>query len=85
MYGMHGNALTDVRMACMCTVFGVGGEISLSLFVFLCFYLEMSIFALMFLGNDIVQLHINLCVFGSYVREKGESVRTRKGWWDNKL
>ena len=45
----------------------------------------MSIFALMVLGNDNVQLHINLCVFGSYVREKGESVRTRKGWWDNKL
>ena len=45
----------------------------------------MSIFELMFLGNDIVLLHKNLYVFGAYVREKGESVRTRKGWWDNKL
>ena len=26
----------------------------------------MSIFALMFLGNDIVQLHKNLYVFGAY-------------------
>jgi hypothetical protein len=46
---------------------------------FLMFCLGMGIFVLLFLLNDIVQLHINLCVFGSCVGGKGESVRTGKG------
>ena len=45
----------------------------------------MGIFAFIFFGNDIVQLHINLYVLETHVREKGESVRTRKGCGDNKL
>jgi hypothetical protein len=69
-----------------CALFlSLGGSSPSRCSPFLCFFLEMSIFALMSLGNDIVELHINLCLFGSYVREKGASVRTRKGWWDNKL
>jgi hypothetical protein len=52
---------------------------------FLWFWLEMGIFALMCLGNDIEILHINLYVFGSWVREKGEGVRTRKSSWNKKL
>ncbi len=52
---------------------------------FLCFYLEMGIFALMCLKNDVEILHINLYVFGSRVREKGKGVRTRKSCWHKKL
>jgi hypothetical protein len=52
---------------------------------FFWFCVEMSFFALIFLRNDIEILHINLYVFGLWVREKGEGVRTRKGWWDNFL
>ena len=52
---------------------------------FLWFWLEMGIFALMCLENDIEILHINLYVFGSWVREKGKGVRTRKSCWDKKL
>ncbi len=52
---------------------------------FLCFCLEMGFFALMCLKNDIEILHINLYVFGSRVREKGQGVRTRKGCWHKKL
>jgi hypothetical protein len=64
-----------------CALFlSLGGSSPSCCSPFLCFFLEMSIFALMSLGNDIVQLRINLYVFGSYVREKVESVRTRKGW-----
>jgi hypothetical protein len=52
---------------------------------FLWFWLEMVIFGLMCLGNDIEILHINLHVFGLWVREKGEGVRTRKSSWNKKL
>ena len=52
---------------------------------FLCFCLEMGIFALMYVKNDIEILHINLYVSGSRVREKGQGVRTRKGCWHKKL
>ncbi len=52
---------------------------------FLCFCLEMGFFALMCLKNDVEILHINLYVFGSRVREKGQDVRTRKGCWHKKL
>ena len=51
----------------------------------LCFCLEMGFFALMRLKNDVEILHINLYVFGSRVREKGQGVRTRKGCWHKKL
>jgi hypothetical protein len=52
---------------------------------FFWFCVEMGIFALMRLKNDIEILHINLYVFGSWLREKGEGVRTRKGCWHKKL
>jgi hypothetical protein len=58
--------------------FSLGGSSHPRRSPFFGFFLEMGIFALMFLGNDSVQLHINLYVFGTYVRKKGESVRTRK-------
>ncbi len=65
----------------MCNVFVVGGEFPPPFFAILCFCLEMLIFALMGVKNDIEILHINLYVFGSRVREKGEGVRTRKGFF----
>ncbi len=50
-----------------------------------CFWVEMGIFALKFFKNDMEILHTDLYVFGSYVWEKGEGVRTRKGCWHKKL
>ncbi len=75
----------------MCGRLGCGLKLSLGLssppcsspFIWLC--VEMGIFALMCIKNDIEILHINLYVFGSWLREKGEGVRTRKGWWDKFL
>ena len=52
---------------------------------FFWFCVEMVIFALMCLKNDIAILHINLYVFCSWSREKDEGVRTRKGCWHKKL
>ena len=63
----------------VCALFlSVGGSFPPRCSPFLMFCLGMGIFALMFLLNDIVQLHINLYVFGSCVWGKGESVRTGK-------
>ena len=64
----------------VCAMFlSLGGTSPSRCSPFLLFCLGMGIFVLMFLGNDIVQLHINLYVFGSCVWGTGESVRTRKG------
>jgi hypothetical protein len=52
---------------------------------FFWFCVEVGIFALMRLKNDIEILHINMYVFGSWLREKGGGVRTRKGCWHKKL
>jgi hypothetical protein len=70
----------------VCHVFVLGGNSPpprCSPFFWFC--VEKGIFALMCLGNDIEILHINLNVFGSWVREKGEDVRTRKGCWGKQL
>ena len=75
----------DVWKVSGCNVFVVGGEFRPPSFAFLCFGLEMGIFALMCLKNDVEILHINMYVFGSRVREKGQGVRTRKGCWHKKL
>ncbi len=69
----------DVWKVRVCNVFVVGGEFRPPLFSFFLFCLKMAFFALMCFGNHIVILHINLYVFGSCVREKGEGVRPRKG------
>ncbi len=63
----------------------LGGSFAPRRSLFLCCCLEMGIFALMCLKNDVEILHINLYVFGSRVREKGQGVRTRKGCWPKKL
>jgi hypothetical protein len=69
-----------------CEVFLVeGGRSFAHSSPFVCFWLEMGFFALMCLGNDIEILHINLYVFASWVREKGEGIRTRKSSWNKKL
>ena len=58
--------------------FSLGGSSPPRSSPFFCFCLEMGIFALMCVKNDTEILHINLYVFGAWVREKGEGVRTRK-------
>jgi hypothetical protein len=69
----------------VCIVFVVRGNSPHRCSPFFWFCLEMAFFAPMCPENHIVILHINLYVFGSCVREKGEAVRTRKRCWDKKL
>ncbi len=70
---------------CCAKFLSLGGRSPPRCSPFLLFWLVMGIFALNFFGNTIVQLHVNLYVFGTHVRDKGESVRTRKGCRHNKL
>ena len=79
--GQKGMCVID----CCAQFLSLGGRNPPRCSPFLWFCLVLSIFALNFCWNAIVQLHINLYVFGACVREKGEGVRTRKGCWDKKL
>ena len=79
--GQKGMCVID----CCAQFLSLGGRNPPRCSPFLWFCLVLSIFALKYYWNDFLQLHINLYVFGSHVRGKGESVRTRKGCRNNKL
>ena len=66
-------------------IVSLGGRSAHRCASFFGFCLKMVFFALVCLGNHFVILHINLYVFGAFVREKGGGVRTRKGCWNKKL
>ena len=69
----------------LCNVFLAGGGSPTLCVHLIVICLKMVFFCLMWLGNYMVQLLINLNVFDPSVLEQVGGVRTRKSCWNKKL